>query len=188
MAVVLLVGPPGAGKGTQAAKIKEKYGWKWLSTGDMLRGNIKDGTELGIKAKGFMDEGKLVPDQLLVDMLTHELESNKDCTTLLDGYPRNSTQAETLSSLGAIGEVKLALHLDVDASILGERIEKRAKEEGRSDDTPEKLKKRIEIYENDTAPVIEYYKAKNVYQVVDADADVDTVFARAVEVIEKASL
>ena len=188
MAVVLLVGPPGAGKGTQAEKISEKYGWKWLSTGAMLRDHIKQGTELGLKAKGFMDEGNLVPDQLLVDMLTHELETNKDNTTLLDGYPRNVAQAETLHSLGAIGEVKLALHLDVDASILGDRIAKRAESEGRSDDTPEKLKNRISIYEKETAPVISYYKEKGVYKVVDADATVDDVFKRVESTIENSAL
>ena len=188
MAVVLLVGPPGAGKGTQAARISDKYGWRWVSTGDVLRTNIKEGTELGIKAKEYMDEGNLVPDALLVDMLRNELEANKMGTTLLDGYPRNITQAETLASLGEIGEVKLALHLDVDASILGARIQKRAEEEGRSDDTPEKLKNRIAIYEKDTAPIIAHYKEKGVYKIVDADADVDTVFKRVEETIETTSL
>ena len=188
MAVVLLVGPPGAGKGTQAARISEKYGWRWVSTGDVLRSNIKEGTELGKKAKGFMDEGNLVPDSLLVDMLKNELEANKDGMTLLDGYPRNHAQAETLASLGPIGEVKLALHLDVDASILESRILKRAEIEGRSDDTPEKLKNRIAIYEKDTAPIISYYKEKDVYKVVDADSDVDTVFTRIEAVVEQSSL
>ena len=115
-------------------------------------------------------------------------KTNKDNTTLLDGYPRNVAKAETLHSLGAIGEVKLALHLDVDASILGDRIAKRAESEGRSDDTPEKLKNRISIYEKETAPVISYYKEKGVYKVVDADATVDDVFKRVESTIENSAL
>lgn len=184
MAVILLVGPPGAGKGTQAEKLSSKFGWKWLSTGDMLRRNIKDATPLGQKAQRYMDNGDLVPDQLLVEMLTTELDNNKHETTLLDGYPRNVNQAETLSSLGDIGDVKLALHLDVDASILGSRIAKRASEEGRSDDTPEKLINRISIYEKDTAPIIEFYEQRGVYKKIDADADVDKVFTRLEKAIE----
>lgn len=188
MAVVLLVGPPGAGKGTQAEKISNKYGWNWLSTGAMLRDNIKRETELGLKAKGYMDQGNLVPDQLLVDMIVNELESNKNGVTLLDGYPRNVAQANTLESFGDLGKVSLALHLDVDASILGARIAKRAEMEGRSDDTPDKLKNRIEIYEKETAPIIEFYKGKGAYRAVDADADVDTVFSRVESVIKELGL
>lgn len=188
MSVVLFLGPPGAGKGTQAEKISEKYGWKWLSTGAVLRENIKNATELGQKAKGYMDKGDLVPDKLLVEMLTRELESNRSGTTILDGYPRNVNQAETLSSLGDVGSVALALHLDVDKTILGQRIEHRAKQEGRSDDTPDKLKNRLDVYERETAPIISYYREKDVYAKVDADADVDTVFARVTDVLDKSGL
>lgn len=184
MSVILLVGPPGAGKGTQAARMSEKYGWRWVSTGDVLRSNIKGGSELGLKAKAYMDDGNLVPDSLLVDMLVNELEADKSGKTLLDGYPRNLAQAETLAGLGKIGEVEIVLHLDLDASILESRILKRAAEEGRSDDTPDKLKNRLRIYEKDTSPIIDFYKKRGVYRRINADSDVETVFSRITEAID----
>jgi len=178
MAIVILVGPPGAGKGTQAARLVEKYSWAWISTGDTLRKNIKEQTELGRKAKGYMDEGQLVPDELLVDMLKAELIRSQDKLTLLDGYPRNANQADTLASLGEIGKVVMALHLDVPSSILEDRISKRSAEEGRTDDTPEKLKTRLAIYEKETSPILNYYQKKSLYKRVDADATMDIVFER----------
>ena len=188
MAIVILVGPPGAGKGTQAARLVEKFNWAWISTGDTLRKNIKDQTELGKKARGFMDQGHLVPDELLVDMLKAELSRSKEKLTLLDGYPRNANQAETLAALGEIGKVVMALHLDVPQSILEARISKRGAEEGRSDDTPEKLKTRLAIYEKETSPILSYYKARSLYKRVDADAAMDTVFDRITDRLSEANL
>lgn len=188
MAIIILVGPPGAGKGTQAARLVEQYGFAWVSTGDTLRQNIKSNTLLGQKARSYMDAGKLVPDELLVDMLKAELSHHPQKLTLLDGYPRNSVQAETLSGLGDLGAIKLALHLDVPASILTSRISKRSAEEGRSDDTPEKLKVRLDVYEKETFPILNYYKNKNLYARVDADASMETVYSRIQEVLTNASL
>jgi adenylate kinase len=188
MAIIILVGPPGAGKGTQAARLVEQYGFAWVSTGDTLRQNIKENTPLGQKAKGFMDAGKLVPDDLLVDMLKAELNKHPKKLTLLDGYPRNAQQAETLASLGSLGEIKLAVHLDVPSAILTSRISKRSAEEGRSDDTPEKLKVRLEIYDKETFPILKYYKDKSLYVRIDADASMETVYGRIQEVLSKAKL
>jgi adenylate kinase len=188
MAIIILVGPPGAGKGTQAARLVEQYGFAWVSTGDTLRQNIKQNTLLGQKARSYMDAGKLVPDELLVDMLKAELSRHPSRLTLLDGYPRNAAQAETLSGLGEVGTVKLALHLDVPASILTSRISKRSVEEGRSDDTPEKLKIRLDVYEKETFPILNYYKNKNLYSRVDADASMEAVYSRIQDVLTKASL
>ena len=182
MAIVILVGPPGAGKGTQAARLVEKFGFAWVSTGDTLRKNIQDNTSLGVQARGFMNDGKLVPDHLLVDMLTAELKKSRDRLTLLDGYPRNTNQADTLVRLsGEIGTVVMALHLDVPCSILESRVTKRGAQEGRPDDTPEKLKTRLHVYETETAPILAYYQALNLYTRIDADADVDVVYSRVVK-------
>jgi adenylate kinase len=182
MAIVILVGPPGAGKGTQAARLVEKFGFAWVSTGDTLRKNIRDNTDLGVKAQGFMNEGKLVPDNLLVDMLKSELKKSSSRLTLLDGYPRNTNQADTLARLsGEIGNVVLALHLDVPCSILESRVTKRGAVEGRPDDTPEKLKTRLHVYETETAPILSYYQALNLYTRIDADADVEVVYGRIVK-------
>lgn len=182
MAIVILVGPPGAGKGTQAARLVEKFGFAWVSTGDTLRKNIRDNTDLGVKAQGFMNEGKLVPDNLLVDMLKSELKKSSSQLTLLDGYPRNTNQADTLARLsGEIGNVVLALHLDVPCSILESRVTKRGAVEGRPDDTPEKLKTRLNVYETETAPILSYYQGLNLYTRIDADADVEVVYGRIVK-------
>ena len=182
MTIVLLVGPPGAGKGTQAAKIVEKYGWNWLSTGEALRKHIKEGTDLGKKVQSIVDAGNLVSDDLLLEILSAELKPGKP--TLLDGYPRNIAQAKTLDARNDFGAVSMVLHFDVERAILQQRIEKRATEEGRADDTVEKLNKRLDIYENDTMPVIKHYEGCGNYHRIDADGKLDEVFSRVESVIE----
>lgn len=184
MTLVLLVGPPGAGKGTQAAKIVEKYSWNWLSTGEALRKHIKEGTELGKKVQAIVDAGNLVSDELLLKILDAELKSSSHQITLLDGYPRNLKQAKTLDAMPEFGKVDMVLHFDVDKDTLVERIRRRSEKEGRADDTVEKFAKRLDIYQNDTKPVLKHYDDKDKCITIDADASVDEVFGKVQKIIE----
>lgn len=158
---VIFFGPPAAGKGTQAKIIEEKYGLVQLSTGDMLRTQVAAGTELGLKAKEIMDAGKLVSDEIVIGMMAHcidHLEQPKGF--IFDGFPRTTAQAEALDKMleERNQKIDIVLELKVDDSALLERIEKRAKEEGRSDDTVEAMKTRLEQYRNYSAEVLPYYK------------------------------
>jgi len=188
MAIILLVGPPGAGKGTQSERLVKENGWKTLSTGEALRKHIREQTELGKKAKRFVDDGQLVPDDLILGMLLEELGSLGKSQVLLDGYPRNVTQAQTLETMPEHLRVKIALHLDINKDELMSRIAKRHEELGRSDDTPEKFAKRIEVYETQTKPVLDFYRQKGLYHQVDAGGSEKDVFARIQGVFQKQGL
>ncbi|WP_237049050.1 adenylate kinase [Mogibacterium pumilum] len=210
----VLLGPPGAGKGTQAAKVIEKYNVPHISTGDIFRANIKEGTELGKKAKGYMDEGKLVPDELVVDLVTDRLQKD-DCKEgfLLDGFPRTIFQAEQLDKFLSDNGQKLdiVLNFKVRKDVLVERIAGRRvckscgasyhvmnvppKKEGicdtcggeliqRKDDNRETVENRINVYENETAPLIGYYEQQNVLANFDGEKTHDEVFADVVKAIE----
>ncbi len=157
---VIFFGPPGAGKGTQAKIIEERYGLKQLSTGDMLREEVSNGTDLGLKAKKVMDEGKLVPDFVVIDMIAGRIDSD-ECVkgVIFDGFPRTKAQAKALDEMLAERgkRIDMVLELKVDDSALVARIEKRAAEEGRSDDNVEALKKRLAAYRDYSAEVLPYY-------------------------------
>lgn len=182
MTNLILFGPPGAGKGTQAKIIEDARGLKQLSTGDMLRGEIAAGTELGLKAKSVMDSGALVSDEIVIAMIANRIEAT-DCAKgfILDGFPRTVAQAEALDKmLGEKGKkLDVVIELSVDHAALLDRVKKRAAESEtvRADDNEDALKKRLAVYVQQTAPVLPYYAAKGLLKTVDGMAPVDDVTA-----------
>ena len=180
---IVLFGPPGAGKGTQAQFLIDKYQLVHLSTGDLFRKNIGEGTELGKLAKSYMDKGELVPDQVTVDMLKDAVESNKSGAKgfIFDGYPRNTLQAEVLDTF--LNEMQLpvtvALALEVEDEILVERILKRGETSGRSDDTSvETIRERIRVYYENTAILKDYYQKQGKLAVVNGLGTIEEIAAR----------
>ena len=210
---IIMLGAPGAGKGTQAKKIAERYSIPHISTGDIFRANIKNGTELGKKAKAYMDEGALVPDDLVVDLVVDRFKSS-DCANgyVLDGFPRTIPQAESLdAALYAIGEtVDFAINVEVpDENIINRMAGRRScigcgatyhikynpsKVEGvcdvcgeklilRDDDQPETVKNRLSVYHDQTQPLIDFYNKKGVLAEVDGMKDMDDVFNAIVNIL-----
>lgn len=181
---LILLGPPGAGKGTQAQKLVSKFGYAQLSTGDMLRAAVAAGSEVGLKAKDIMDRGDLVPDEVVVGIISDRVEA-PDCSKgfILDGFPRNTAQAEALDKMLDEKGMNLdtVISLEVVEKDLFQRIEQRAKEtEGgpRADDNIKALKKRLEVYHEQTAPLIKYYGDQGVLKTVDGMAQIDVVSAQ----------
>ena len=180
--ILILFGPPGVGKGTQAARLTETRGLVQLSTGDMLREAIANGTELGRKAKSVMDAGKLVADNIIIGMIAERL-SSPECANgvILDGFPRTIEQAKGLDSmLDDMGlNIDRVIEMQVDESILADRIKKRAQESDqvRDDDNVEVLKKRLKVYHENTAPIIPYYKDGGKVSVVDGMQPIEDVAA-----------
>lgn len=210
---IIMLGAPGAGKGTQAKKIAEKYSIPHISTGDIFRANIKNGTELGKKAKTYMDQGLLVPDELVVDLVVDRL-NQEDCKNgcVLDGFPRTIPQAEALDkALVAVHQsVDFAINVEVpDENIVKRMSGRRAcvncgatyhiiyaptKVENvcdtcqgnlilRDDDKPETVQKRLDVYHEQTQPLIDYYTKKNILVEVDGTVDIEDVFAAIVKVL-----
>ncbi len=183
---LVLLGAPGSGKGTQATRLKEALAVPHISTGDLLRGAVAAGTPLGLKAKAVMDRGELVSDDIVLGMLEDRLGAG-DCGQgfILDGYPRNSSQAAALDALlGRLGQpVDVAVLLDVDTELLIERIAGRARAEGRSDDTPETVRNRLRVYTEQTAPVIGFYEAAGKLVRVDGVGSMDEITARVLAAI-----
>ncbi|MBO6756234.1 MAG: adenylate kinase [Roseibium sp.] len=179
---LILVGPPGAGKGTQAGRLVEKHAIVQLSTGDMLRAAVKAQTPVGLKAKEVMDRGDLVSDDIMVRIISDRIDE-ADCANgfILDGFPRTIAQADALETLLQEKGLRLdaVVELEVDDDILVERIETRAKETGgaRADDNAETLRKRLEVYHAQTAPVSDYYKSKGLLKPVNGMDDIDDVAA-----------
>ena len=167
---LIFFGPPGAGKGTQAKIIEDKYGLKQLSTGDMLREEVSAGTPLGFEAKKLMDEGQLVADEIVIGMIAARIDSN-ECAkgAIFDGFPRTVAQAEALDVMLAERgkKIDLVLELCVDDAPIVDRIKKRSIEEGRSDDNVEALKKRLDAYRDYAAEVLPYYQDKTGVKPVD---------------------
>lgn len=211
---IIMLGAPGAGKGTQAKKIAEKYTIPHISTGDIFRANIKGGTELGMKAKSYMDQGLLVPDEVTIDMLLDRI-SQEDCKNgyVLDGFPRTIPQAESLAeALEQRGEkLDFAVNVDVpDEAIITRMSGRRAclscgatyhivynqtKSEGicdacgeklalRDDDKPETVKKRLSVYHEQTKPLIDYYQKAGIIKTVDGTQDLNKVFEDIIAVLE----
>lgn len=163
---IVIFGAPGSGKGTQSERIVAKYGINHISTGDVLRAEIKNGTELGKIAKGYIDQGQLIPDELIIDILAKTLDSFKDSKgVIFDGFPRTIPQAEALKKVLADREqeVSIMLDLDVPEDELMTRLIKRGQESGRADDNEETIKKRLVVYHSQTAPLIDWYKAEGQY-------------------------
>ncbi len=210
---IIMLGAPGAGKGTQAKKIAEKYQIPHISTGDIFRANIKNGTELGKKAKTYMDQGLLVPDELVVDLVVDRV-GQEDCANgyVLDGFPRTIPQAEALDKALAERGQKMDYAVDVevpDENIINRMSGRRAcvgcgatyhlvyaptRTENvcdncggelilRDDDKPETVKKRLDVYHEQTQPLIEYYTNSGILKTVDGTADIGDVFAEIVEIL-----
>ena len=185
---IILLGPPGAGKGTQAKMLVSEYGLVQLSTGDMLRAAIAQGTELGLKAKAIMDAGDLVADDIILGMIRERLQSD-ECANgvILDGFPRTVVQAEGLDEmLAEIGMgINHVIEIKVDEAALFARIENRANETGgaRSDDTAEVLEKRLKVYHESTAPILPYYRGKGNMSVVDGMMSIADVSSAIKEIL-----
>jgi adenylate kinase len=186
MMKLLLIGPPGAGKGTQASKLSEVFGIPAISTGDIFRANVKNETPLGLEAKSYMDRGAYVPDDLTNKLVRDRLQ-NPDCANgfLLDGYPRTADQVnelddilrETDSSLDAV------IQLTADTDEVVKRLAKRAIEQGRSDDTEDVIRNRMAVYEDQTAPLISMYAARGSLIMVDGLGEIEAVTSRIVEAL-----
>jgi len=182
---ILFLGPPGAGKGTQAAWLARTLGVPHISTGVMLRENVAQGTALGLEAQAIMAAGDLVPDELVVAMVEERL-SNEDaaCGFLLDGFPRNVAQAAALDEAIGEGGIELALLLDGDEEDLVARLLQRALDEGREDDNEETIRNRQQVYRDETEPLVGYYPDRGVeVRFVDAVGSIDEVFSRVVRVL-----
>ena len=175
--LVIFLGPPGAGKGTQAATIAKEKNLAHISTGDMLREHVNNKTQLGKIAKTLLDEGKLVPDSLVIEMLQERLLSN-DCANgaILDGFPRTIAQAESLENVNAEFKISKVIVFEAGRDELIKRILNRGETSGRSDDTEESVSVRLEVYENDTAPLIEYYEQKNLVAKINAVGEVKNIY------------
>ena len=185
---LVLFGPPGAGKGTQSQKLIEKYGLIHLSTGDLLRGEITQGTALGLEAKKLMDKGILVPDEVVIGMINNKLDANKAAKGFIfDGFPRTVAQAAALDSLLETKETAISgmIALEVNDAELEHRLLLRGKDSGRPDDAnPEVIQKRIKEYNDKTAPVAEFYKNQNKFKSINGIGSVDEIFNSICAVID----
>ncbi|WP_376695691.1 adenylate kinase [Wenzhouxiangella sp. EGI_FJ10305] len=178
---IVLLGPPGSGKGTQAALLKDRLGVVHISTGELLRSAVAEGTELGKKAKAAMDAGELVSDELMLGLIEEKLgQPEVEPGFILDGYPRNQAQAEALDQLlERLGQpLDRALELVVDEEQIVERLAKRAEEEGRSDDTEAVVRNRLAVYREQTAPISEHYATRGLLVRVDGIGEIETVNQR----------
>lgn len=183
---LLIMGPPGAGKGTQAAVIAARLGIPHISTGDIFRANVSEGTPLGIEAKRYMDAGEYVPDGVTNAMVRDRL-SRDDCDPgfLLDGYPRTVEQVGELDGMlnGSGGSLDRVIELTVDTDIVVDRLVKRAADQGRSDDTEDVIRRRLEVYAEQTAPLIAVYDSRGLVVRIDGMGDVPDVTARVLAAI-----
>jgi adenylate kinase len=192
---LILLGPPGAGKGTQAKRLEEKYGLKQLSTGDMLRAEMAAGSPLGLKVKAIVDSGSLVTDEIMIEMIANRIEQ-PDCKNgvIFDGFPRTVAQAEALDKMldekGRPLSAVIELKVDEEALVkrLNNRIaETRARGEAvRGDDNEETLRKRLQVFREQTAPIIPYYDSRDMLQSVDGMAAIEVVEAELAKILQSA--
>ena len=185
---IVIFGAPGSGKGTQSERIVEKYGINHISTGDVLRAEIKNGTELGKTAKGYIDQGQLIPDELMIDILASVFDSFKDSKgVIFDGFPRTIAQAEALKKMLAERgqDVSVMVDLEVPEDELMVRLIKRGKDSGRADDNEETIKKRLHVYHSQTAPLIDWYKNEKKYQHINGLGTMEGILAEICEAIDK---
>lgn len=185
---IVIFGALGSGKGTQSEKMIQKYGFGHISTGDVLRDQIKRGTELGKTAKGYIDNGQLIPDDLMVSILADVYDSfGKDHKgVIFDGFPRTIPQAEALKEMLAKRGHKVAamIELDVPEDELMKRLILRGKESGRSDDNEETIKKRLTVYHNQTAPLIDWYEKEGIHHHINGLGELDRIFGDICAVID----
>ncbi|MEQ9426702.1 MAG: adenylate kinase [Cyclobacteriaceae bacterium] len=185
---IVLFGPPGAGKGTQSEKIIEKYQLTHISTGDLFRKHLGEGTDLGKQAKKFMDEGNLVPDSLVIDMVEDKIKATPDTHGyIFDGFPRTVAQAEALDGLmDKIGDaINGMIALEVPEKELKKRIKLRALTSGRVDDQDEsKIDNRIRVYQDETLPVAKYYEGQNKFHSINGVGTIDEIFTQIVKEVD----
>ena len=187
---LVIFGAPGSGKGTQSERLIEKYGLHHISTGELLRDHIARGTELGTIADRYISHGQLIPDELMVKVLADTIKSNPEQTSagvIFDGFPRTIPQAKALA--GLLEELGTEIHgvvgLEVDEDELMHRMIERGKASGRSDDNPETIKKRLEVYHNSTAPLRDFYKKEGKYIPIDGNGSIDDISRQICDSIEK---
>lgn len=189
---LILFGPPGAGKGTQSAKIIEKYSLTHISTGDLFRKHLKEGTPLGKLAQGYMDKGNLVPDQVVIDMVDDKIKSSGKIEGIIfDGFPRTIPQAEALDNLLARNNtpIKALIELVVPEEELRKRLAERAVKENRPDDAkPEVIENRISVYKAETMAVADYYKQHKKYASVIGVGDIENIFKNICREVDKSLL
>lgn len=187
MITLILFGPPGSGKGTQAVNLVEKYGLLHISTGDLFRYEMKNDTPLGLEAKSYIKKGELVPDSITIGMLKNKMDANKGVKGyILDGFPRTVPQAEALDELLASqgSEVTALVALDVADDILIERLQGRAETSGRADDADvDIIKNRIEVYKTQTSPVADFYAQTNKTSYVDGVGSIEEISNRLFDAI-----
>lgn len=185
---IVIFGAPGSGKGTQSELIIRNYGLGHISTGDVLRSEIKKGTELGKTAASFIDKGQLIPDDLMIDILAGVYDSfgPDHKGVIFDGFPRTIPQADALKAMLAKRGHKIAamIELDVPEEELMTRLINRGKESGRSDDNEETIRKRLDVYHNQTAPLIDWYKADGTHHHIDGHGALDRIFGDIAAVID----
>jgi adenylate kinase len=183
---LVLLGAPGSGKGTQAARLREHLQVPHISTGELLRAAVAAGTPLGLQAKAIMAAGNLVSDEIVLGMLEDRFQQRDTVHGfILDGYPRNLSQANALDELlTRIGQsMDLAIQLEVDQELLVDRLAGRAKAEGRADDSPDAVRNRLKVYEEQTAPVVDHYRTQGKLAHLDGVGSLDEVFTRILEAI-----
>jgi adenylate kinase len=183
---IVLLGPPGSGKGTQAALLKDRINVPHISTGDLLRSAVAEGTDLGRQAQSFMDRGELVPDELMLGLIEERLGSEDVAPGfILDGYPRNLAQARALDEvLERIGQpAEKALELVVDEEQIVQRLARRAEEEGRSDDSEAVVRNRLAVYREQTAPVSDYYRERGLLEQIDGIGSIEEINRRLAEAL-----
>ena len=185
---IVIFGAQGSGKGTQSDLLIKKYGFGHISTGDVLRNEIKNGTELGKTAKGYIDNGQLIPDELMVSILASVYDGfgADHAGVIFDGFPRTIAQAEALKAMLAERghAVAAMIELDVPEAELMKRLIKRGQESGRSDDNEETIKKRLDVYHNQTSPLIDWYEKEGIHNHIDGLGELDRIFKDICEVVD----
>lgn len=189
---LLMVAPPGAGKGTQARRLAERYGIEHIATGELLRHEVDAGTELGQSVSAYLERGDLVPDSVVLDMVADRvMRAGLGKGYVLDGYPRNRAQAEAArAAVSELGDVALqaVLHLDVSRDELRRRMVERARGEGRSDDTSATINHRLEVFDGQTEPLLGYYAERRILHTVDGEQTPDQVNTDIVALLEGLAL
>jgi adenylate kinase len=183
-----LLGPQGSGKGTQAKRIEAEYGIPQIATGDMLRAAIGEGTELGRRVKPILESGQLVPDELMIDLIRDRLtQPDAEAGFVLDGFPRTSAQADALDEmLDEIGRaLDIVFEFQLPDDVATERLRRRAELEGRADDTPEAIAKRLELYHEQTEPLVGHYRLRGNLVGIHGDRSIDEVFAEVQDALEQ---